>query len=371
MAPHSERVDCSVAVLARNDDELKSTAAISTTIFPVVTCSPSATSIAETVPATPAVCTCSIFIASSVITGWPAATCSPGLTSTATTRPFIAARTLPSPPAAAADTGAASVRSRTAMRDAAMQEIEPVAVAQKFCAIPSCRRCGSGSYRGRVRRSRNDARRPRRRRHSRHRARARCSTSCTPWPRSIRIGSGNVAARTASAAPWRRMRIGDVKQQRRQRGFRVVVRARRQQFVAMLADERRGRLALGKAGMAQAGNQKSLIGGDAERRGLLQSADQPAPRLVAVGAMADDLGDHRIVERRNLGAGLQRVLDADAVRHLPQRHPARLRHEIMAGVLGAQPHLDRVAGEFDVLLLEPERLAARRRATATRPDRAR
>ena len=44
-------------------------ASISTTIFPVVTCSPSATSIAAIVPAMPAVCTCSIFIASSVMTG--------------------------------------------------------------------------------------------------------------------------------------------------------------------------------------------------------------------------------------------------------------------------------------------------------------
>ena len=81
-------------------------ASISTTIFPVVTCSPSATSMADTVPATPAVCTCSIFIASSVITGWPAATFSPGLTSTATTRPFIAARTLPSPPLVTVAAGA-------------------------------------------------------------------------------------------------------------------------------------------------------------------------------------------------------------------------------------------------------------------------
>ena len=159
----------------------------------------------------------------------------------------------------------------------------------------------------------------------------------------------------ASASPGRRMRIGDIKQQRRQCRFRLVVRARRQQLVAMIADERRGRFTRGKAGMAQAGNQKSLIGGDTERRGLLQSADQPSPRLVAVGAMADDLGDHRIVERRNFRTGLQRVLDANAVRHLPQRHPAGLRHEIMAGILGAQPHFDGVAGEFDILLPEPER----------------
>ena len=63
------------------------------------------------------VCTCSIFIASSVITGWPAASFSPALTSTATTRPFIAARTLPSPPLVTIAAGGASVRSRTEVRD--------------------------------------------------------------------------------------------------------------------------------------------------------------------------------------------------------------------------------------------------------------
>ena len=74
--------------------------------------------------------------------------------------------------------------------------------------------------------------------------------------------------------------------------------------------------------------------------------------------MADQLGDHRIVERRNFAARLQRVLDAQSVRHLPQRHPAGLRHEIVRRILRAQPHLDGVAGERDVLLLQPERLAA-------------
>ena len=76
---------------------------------------------------------------------------------------------------------------------------------------------------------------------------------------------------------------------------------RRQQFAAMIADEGRGRFALRKGGMAQAGNQKPLVGGDAESLDLLQPADQFAPRLVAGCAMADDLGDHRVVERRNFG----------------------------------------------------------------------
>src|SRR6476620_9893562 len=170
------------------------TAAITTTILPVVTCSPSATSIDDTVPATPAVCTCSIFIASSVITGCPAATCSPALTSTATTRPFIAARTLPSPPASAADAGAASVRSSTAivtprcrtysrspsrknLADSIMPSVrkrivsEPSSSISKRSPLPST----TASY---------PPSRPRT-----------MSTSCAPCPRSIRIVSGNVAAR--------------------------------------------------------------------------------------------------------------------------------------------------------------------------------
>ena len=44
--------------------------------------------------------------------------------------------------------------------------------------------------------------------------------------------------------------------------------------------------------------------------------------------------------------------------HLPQRHPAGLRHEVVTGILRAQPHLDRMTGEPDVLLLKSERLAA-------------
>ena len=38
------------------------------------------------------------------------------------------------------------------------------------------------------------------------------------------------------------------------------------------------------------------------------------------------------------------MFDADAFRHLPQRHPAGLRHEIVRGVFRTQPHFDRMAG---------------------------
>src|SRR5258708_1778556 len=107
-------------------------ASISTTIFPVVTCSPSATSMAEIVPAIGATCTCSIFMASRVITGWAAATRSPTLTRTATTRPFIAAAPLPFAAACRCRRGRGKSEIADRDRDAAAQEVEPIAIAEEF-----------------------------------------------------------------------------------------------------------------------------------------------------------------------------------------------------------------------------------------------
>src|SRR5712671_7031338 len=102
--------------------------------------------------------------------------------------------------------------------------------------------------------------------------------------------------------------------------------------------------------MPQARGEKRLIGGDAEGDRAFEAANELAPRLVAGRAMADDFRDHRIVERRNFRTGLQRVLDAQLIRHLPQRHPSRLRLEIVGSVLRAQPYLDRVPRELYLIL---------------------
>ena len=95
-------------------------------------------------------------------TGWPAATRSPGLTRTATTRPFIAARTLPSPPAGCSRRcrRSQSVRSRTAKRDAPVQDVKPVADRGKILPdsmTPLTRK--RDRYRRRARRSRTGTRR--------------------------------------------------------------------------------------------------------------------------------------------------------------------------------------------------------------------
>ena len=57
--------------------------------------------------------------------------------------------------------------------------------------------------------------------------------------------------------------------------------ARRQQFVAMLPDERGGRLAGRERWVPQAGGEERLIGGDAERDRVFKPMDELAPRLIA------------------------------------------------------------------------------------------
>ena len=198
-------------------------------------------------------------------------------------------------------------------RDAPVQDIEPVAVAEEFAdsARPSLRKRmlsrPSSSISNRC-----------------SRAIEACDIAAVALAHDFEFvdamieldADGNRKRRRQRppAPPRRRKRVGDVKQQRRKRRLRSRILARRQQLVAMFADEGRRRFAGGERGMPQAGGEKRLVGGDAERDGLFEAANQLAPRLVAGGAMADDLGDHRIVERRNLGAGLQRVLDAESVR---------------------------------------------------------
>src|SRR6185437_2523660 len=89
---------------------------------------------------------------------------------------------------------------------------------------------------------------------------------------------------------------------------------RRQEFAAMLFDKTRRRLAGGEYGMPQGGRQKRLIGCDAEGDRLFEAAHHTATGFVAGPAMADQLADHRIIERRNLTAALQRMFDADVFR---------------------------------------------------------
>src|SRR5450432_3670245 len=76
-------------------------------------------------------------------------------------------------------------------------------------------------------------------------------------------------------APRRRVAVARIEQQCRQRHIRWHLAARRKQFVAVLPDESGGRLTRRERGMTQARREKRLIGGDAERDGVLKPVDEP------------------------------------------------------------------------------------------------
>ena len=59
--------------------------------------------------------------------------------------------------------------------------------------------------------------------------------------------------------------------------------------------------------------QEAGVGGQPEDRGVVEGGDQRPPRGLAVGAVRDDLAEHRVVRRADDLAALERVVDADAV----------------------------------------------------------
>ena len=95
-------------------------------------------------------------------------------------------------------------------------------------------------------------------------------------------------------------------------------------------------------------------------------------RVCTVGAMGDQLADHRVVEHRDLTALVDAGVNADATCWWhPQRgkhrllgrlecdEPARARQEAAQGILGVDAALDRPALAVDLFLREPQRLACR------------
>jgi hypothetical protein len=92
---------------------------------------------------------------------------------------------------------------------------------------------------------------------------------------------------------------------------------------------------------------EALVGGAAldEDGGLACRAAQPGQRLVAVAAVGDDLGDHRVEVGGDRVALADAGVDPDAGAggQVEQRDAAGGRREVAVGVLGGQPGLDGVA----------------------------
>ena len=98
---------------------------------------------------------------------------------------------------------------------------------------------------------------------------------------------------------------------------------------------------------------------DAADLELLERAQHAPARVLAVGAVDDELRDHRVVERRDLAALDDPAVHAHAWagRLAVVRDPPGRGQEPARDVLGVDPALERVAGEPHVLLAERERLA--------------
>ena len=105
--------------------------------------------------------------------------------------------------------------------------------------------------------------------------------------------------------------------------------------------------------------------GDVRRRPLhdesVERLGEPCPRLVAVRAVGDQLGDHRVVVHRHLAALEHAGVDAHFAGALRRRaeldEPPGRGQEAARRILGVDPRLDRPAAERDLVLPERQLLA--------------
>jgi len=98
------------------------------------------------------------------------------------------------------------------------------------------------------------------------------------------------------------------------------------------------------------------VGRDAvDLRGFERGA-QLLQRGRAVAGAHDELGEHRVVERAHLGAGLDPGIDARVVWEGDVRQAAGAGQEALAGILRVEPHLDRCAARLGHARLEPRQL---------------
>src|SRR5689334_9971882 len=92
---------------------------------------------------------------------------------------------------------------------------------------------------------------------------------------------------------------------------------------------------------------------------LAERADHAGGGLLAILVPDDQLGDHRVVQRGDLGACEHAGVHAHAgaARLEVGGDGARRGGEVLGGVLGVDPALDRVAAQLQVLLLQRQLLA--------------
>ncbi len=89
------------------------------------------------------------------------------------------------------------------------------------------------------------------------------------------------------------------------------------------------------------------IGFDAVERGCLECGDQVRDGLFTICRMHDDLGQHRIIERRDLDAASHPGFDACRRRKLHGRQRSAGRLKIFSGILGIHARLNGMAARRD------------------------
>jgi len=97
-------------------------------------------------------------------------------------------------------------------------------------------------------------------------------------------------------------------------------------------------------------------------RELVEHAQQPQPRLLAIFAPGDQLAEHRVVERRNFIALLNTAIDPtpwSRSRFTIQIQATGGGQEIIRRVFGIQAHFNRMAIERHLILGDRQRFAAR------------
>ena len=160
---------------------------------------------------------------------------------------------------------------------------------------------------------------------------------------------------------------------RRRGGGAVEALRRGAELAEMAVDEAGVEVAVAEfVGAAERG-QEAGIAARADHDGLVERGRQPVERLVAAFAVRDQLGDHRIVERRDLGARFDAGIDAQAfaLRELQRQQLAGRGQKAALGIFGIKPRLDRVAGERHLRLARAAASRRRRCGTAIPPDRGR
>ena len=85
-----------------------------------------------------------------------------------------------------------------------------------------------------------------------------------------------------------------------------------------------------------------------------------AASSVAACTINDQFGDHRVVVRRDDRTLLDGGIPASVDRDLQRCDRSRLRREVVGGVLGVDPHFDRMTGKGHRFLRKAERPPHRR-----------